>query len=278
MARKAFIYGINAGPAGSIYVNSPLGGCVDDGQDMADLLVSSCGFARSDIRLLFDGRATAAAIREHCLWLKEGMQAGDVLFKWGSSHGTLVSLRDAAGNVASQHPSIVPVDFDWDDPTTWLTDVDFAALYKDIVAGVSFTWGCDACHSGTMARDLRNGHGKPRFLPPPADIAWRNRTAAEASLPMRDFAKAIEHLHGVFLGACRADQTAADASINDHPCGAFTYSVRRALAEPNGRTLPMTDVVANCRTWLKGDGYEQEPQIQGDPFHTGKPWLWSDVV
>jgi hypothetical protein len=61
--KRALLIGINQ------YPGQPLNGCVNDITDMADLLVSSQGFATDDIRLLSDDRATADAIRDRIKWL-----------------------------------------------------------------------------------------------------------------------------------------------------------------------------------------------------------------
>src|SRR5215467_4106943 len=107
MTNRALLVGINA------YPGQPLNGCVDDVNDMAGFLVDSCGFATGDIRLLVDDRATTDNIKERLLWLVAGTTAGDRLLFHYSGHGTIFPFRDATGEVASQHASICPVDFDW---------------------------------------------------------------------------------------------------------------------------------------------------------------------
>jgi hypothetical protein len=56
---RALLVGINS------YPGNELQGCINDVTDMAEFLVSHCGFNENDIRLLTDSRATTDAITAH---------------------------------------------------------------------------------------------------------------------------------------------------------------------------------------------------------------------
>jgi hypothetical protein len=177
------------------------------------------------------------------------------------------------------HDCICPVDFDWS-PERALLDSDFADIFAGIPKGVGLTWVSDSCHSGNLARTfLCNNlaaYRKPRTFPVPADIAWRNATAVESGVQPLGFARSVKHLHGVLLAGCKSEQTSADAFIDGRFCGAFTTALLARLAEPDGYQKPAAAIVAEANAWLENKGYEQDPQIKGDPEHVAKPWLWVD--
>jgi hypothetical protein len=273
MTRKALLVGINQ------YPGAPLRGCLNDIEAMATHLVEKLGWNRSDIRLLTDKRATTDAIRERLQWLVDFDQAGDSLFFHYSGHGAQMATRSCSGEAGSLHDCICPVDFDWS-PERALLDTDFATIFANIPAGVSFTWVSDSCHSGSLARAPfcpcgRNpeDYRTPRSMPVPPDIAWRNATAAEAKLQPYGLARAIQHLHGVLLAGCKSEQTSADAFIDGRYCGAFTTALLNRLAEPGWLARPVATVTKAANEWLASHGYDQDPQAKGDLLHLAKPWL-----
>src|SRR5260221_14636386 len=104
---RALLVGINA------YPGIPLRGCVNDIKNVAAFLSTNCGFAKNDIRLLADERATTQAILDRMAWLIDGAQPGDRLVFQFSGHGSRVGFRNDAGSVDSQDEIICPVDIDW---------------------------------------------------------------------------------------------------------------------------------------------------------------------
>ena len=102
---RGLLVGINA------YPGNELQGCVNDVTDMAEFLVSHCGFNENDIRLLTDGRATTEAIMEHLKWLMSGAKSGDRVVFHYSGHGAQFPIRDQSGKVTRVDECICPVDF-----------------------------------------------------------------------------------------------------------------------------------------------------------------------
>jgi hypothetical protein len=267
MTNRALLVGINA------YPGNELNGCINDVQGMAEFLTSSMGFATSDIRLLCDDRATTSAITERLGWLVQGATNGDRLVLHYSGHGALLPLRDGSGAVTSVHDTICPVDFDFS-PEHAITDDDFRGIFQSIQPGVHFAWVSDSCHSGDLARELRQGPPtRPRLFPMPADIAWRLRDANQKGLASTGFPKAIEHLKGALISGCRSDQTSADAFIQGSYHGALTYYLLQELTAGGGLTATLSTVVADVNRALLKDGYSQQPQLRGDPAAAKLPLL-----
>jgi hypothetical protein len=255
--KRALLIGINQ------YPGQPLNGCVNDITDMADLLVSSQGFATDDIRLLSDDRATADAIRDRIKWLVTGVASNDILMLHYSGHGTLFPVRDDQGNVTAVHGALCPVDFDWTEPHA-IFDSELRDLVDLAPEAVEFIFVSDSCHSGTLTRGFR-----PRVFIPPADIAWRLRTARDMGIQPQ----LLEvHDRCGFISGCREDQTSADAFFNNRFNGALTFYLLQSLRAGEG-ALPLTTLVANVGNRLSQAGYEQQPQLHGPDDVRGRGFL-----
>ena len=72
-----------------------------------------------------------------------------------------------------------------------------------------------------------------RFVEPPPEIARRAAAAGmRRSITLGPSLREIDPgMNHVLLAACRDDQTAADATIDGKPCGAFTYHLCRILRD-----------------------------------------------
>jgi hypothetical protein len=213
-----------------------------------------------------DDRATTDNIRERLLWLVKGSAAGDRLFFHYSGHGTIFPFRDATGEVTSQHDAICPVDFDWTRAHA-LIDDDLRKTFDNAAQGAYFIFVSDSCNSGDLTRAFRRY--RPRFLMPPADIAWRLRTATDKSLPVEP----IIHDRCALVSGCRSDQESADAVFGGRYNGALTYYLLRALNGPNGRNMPLTQLVQTVGSLLAANGYNQEPQLRGPDLIISKKFL-----
>ncbi|MBS0364065.1 MAG: caspase family protein [Proteobacteria bacterium] len=250
MVDRALLVGINA------YPGQPLNGCVNDVTDMAQFLVQALNFDQDGVRLLVDARATAQAIMDRLDWLVAGAAMGDRLFFHYSGHGTQFPMRDATGAVTAQHDSICPVDFDWTREHAILDD-DLRAVIDRVPDGVEFIFVSDSCNSGDLTRAFRRW--RPRFLVPPADIAWRSATAAKKNL----MATPIAHDRCGLISGCRSDQESADAVFGGRYNGALTYFLLQTLSGPGGLTLPLTTLVADVVSVLNTNSYPQTPQLRG---------------
>ena len=150
---RGLLVGINAYPGNELH------GCVNDVTDMADFLVSHCGFQEDDIRLLTDSRATTSAIEDRLKWLIDGVAPGDRIVFHYSGHGAQFPVRDQSGKVTRVDECICPVDFDWDESHA-IRDKQFNQIFSGLPQGVNFTWISDSCFSGDLARELRSAHAR----------------------------------------------------------------------------------------------------------------------
>lgn len=169
-----------------------------------------------------------------------------------------------------------PTDLDWDNP---LKDDDLATIFKQVVDGVNLTMICDACHSATMNRELlppgcgceKDNHvyKKPRFIPPPFDIACRS-VGRDLSVHVIGSKGAIEEpQRHVLISGCRDDQTSADAYINRKYQGALTWALTSLVrTTPN---ITWNQVIEIVRNELSKNGYSQIPQLSGNDENLNRP-------
>jgi hypothetical protein len=269
---KALLIGINK------YPGAPLNGCVNDVNDMANMLVDNYGWDPANIRLLVDERALRTEILKRILWLIDVKKGARVFFHQ-SGHGVQWPSRSHGGEPDNLLEAFCPVDFWWG-LMGMITDKDYVELFSRIPRGCEFTWVNDSCHSGDLTRALNPGEGpsgplmEPRAYPVPADIAWRHRGLKFRGINGTDRAVICGKLDVGFVSGCRSDQTSADTSVNGRPCGALTYYLIETLKRsPPGTHL--SDIVMHTRDKLKQLGYTQRPQAEGrrvnKPFMSG--WI-----
>lgn len=259
---RAFLVGINT------YPGAPLNGCVNDVMDMANFLVSQCGFKKHEIRLLTDNRATTANITHRLNWLVSGLKKGDrVLFHY-SGHGAQMATRNKKDEIDGLDEVICPVDFDWSD-THVIRDKDFNKIFSAVPAGVEFIWISDSCHSGGLTRELMLNatrgipQSTPRSYPVPEDLAWRISAAQELKKAPMSLSRAANTINAALISGCKSDQTSADAVFSGRYNGALTYFLLHELNKAKGRAQPLTSLVKAVSASLKSHYYSQQPQLEG---------------
>jgi hypothetical protein len=134
---------------------------------------------------------------------------------------------------------------------------------------VFLRWRNDLCHSGTQYRTIAQ-QSLPRCIPTPASLgAAVKRTAQErgfldailASFRPKPVKKSntFQFRYEIW-GACRDNQTAADAFVEGKFQGAFTWAYAKAIREARSIS-PTPALLKRVKTLLKQGGYEQVPQL-----------------
>jgi hypothetical protein len=254
--KKALLVGINKYRPD---LNADLRGCVNDVENMRDVLIRYFGFATENIRVVIDDRATKAAMIERLRWLLNGAAAGDELVFHYSGHGSQVRDRNGDELDDQLDEILCPHDMNWDDP---FTDDTLGNMFKQLPNGVFLTMVCDSCHSGTMTRTLGNPGNphdiKPRFIMPPFDVRCRSLNQI---LPKRKMGKSPKSTQRhVLLSGCKDNQTSADAFINNKYQGALTWAFTTVVKSNPNLTWPEI----HQKVLAKLNGYTQEPQLSGD--------------
>jgi hypothetical protein len=269
MAAQALCVGINE------FAHLPnanwLNGCVNDANDMADLLRTQPGFSRRNITVLADADATKANVMGALTDMVAKVKAGrldHIVFSF-SSHGTQVP--DTNGDETVDHVDeafachdIAQKGPDWDRDTVIIDD-ELNALLADLPKGALVEVVLDTCHSGTGLKDIDLLVGrKPRFLPPPTAKGMQRIAAKSDPKGLQELVKATPaSSRAVLFAACKADQTSADAYFDGRYNGAFTYYFLKALAAtpPPTRASVLTTVSAS----LRGGDFSQRAQLEAPP-------------
>jgi metacaspase-1 len=266
---KALLVGINT------YPSQPLRGCVNDVQDMANFLVSDCGFAMDDIRLLTDNRATKKGIIQRLEWLLKGIQPADRIVFHYSGHGAQLPTRNPEGEVDNLDEIICPYDFNWTDETS-IRDKEFKEIFGRVPEGVLFTWISDSCHSGDLFRFMQEksdvGYKEFKVMNPPPDIKWRLETAKSKKIKPLTINRAADDTNILLIAGCKSNQLSADAFINNRFNGALTFYLIDTLRRSGNLQIPMTTIIEQLRDQLKSD-YDQEPQLEGNSELMGHYFL-----
>jgi hypothetical protein len=248
-----------------------LHGCVNDANDMAELLRKQPGFTRQSVTVLADADATKANVMAKLTDLVGKAKSGEldhVVFSF-SSHGTQVPDQNGDEKVDHVDEAFACHDIashgaDWDRDTV-IVDDELNALLADIPSGVLVEVVLDTCHSGTGLKDIDLLPGRrPKFLPPPTVKGVRRVAAASDGQSYRDLVKAAPAgSRPVLFAACQADQTSADAYFDGRYNGAFTYYFLRALV--NGGAPSRADLLKTVSSGLRGGDFEQRAQLEASP-------------
>ena len=282
MTRKAVLCGIND------YSYAPLRGCINDVDNIYQLLVETFHFSPSDIHLLTDAKVTKPNIRQEWQWLTQGAQEGDTLVFHFSGHGSHVP--DLNGDEQDLRDEISCLcDMNFNNPNTYITDDEWYDLAQQVNPSANLILIKDTCHSGGSSRFLgvRTEAGKDRviladvqqleghtlgeviaehevtnarFLVPPDLSAeeWYGGESRRGGAKVK--APRLFQLNQTSLLACMETQTAADAYINGDFHGAFTYYLCHALRQnPRCTSRQLIETVVQH---LKA-GYTQIPQHEG---------------
>ncbi len=148
MADKALLLGINTYKK----VNS-LRGCVNDVDNMRNLLTEIFGFNPSNVKLLLNEKVVKKHVTAQMAWLFQDAKPNDRVVFHYSGHGS--QTVDLDGDEDDDADELLCLyDMDFDDPDTYLLDDELRDWTKKLPTGVRLTLVLDSCHSGTGTRML----------------------------------------------------------------------------------------------------------------------------
>jgi len=229
--KAALLFGLNYSGASQGY---QLSGCINDVNDVRDLLVATGKMAAAEIVVHADDNAigrdntTVAGIKRNlsAIAKRSWTDALEFVYVHFSGHGCQV--RDFSGDeLDGLDEAIAPCDFERSGVITddWLRDWAVGAMNPKTKLVVIF----DSCHSGS-ALDL---------------VKLNNRTIT-------------------FISGCKDEQTAADAYNIDGRfrfTGALTASMIKALKEAPTLWADVVQLCAKINSNLTSAGYDQVPVL-----------------
>lgn len=251
MTKKALCVGINDYPFGE---ENDLRGCINDANDWAGLLKTHFDF--TDIKQLLDSDATKANLIKGLQDLLKGAKAGDVLVFTNASHGTYNA--DADGDEPGYDEAICPHDTD----SNLLLDDELRELFTNIPKGVMLTVISDSCHSGSVTRLVAGEYRRSRKLDP---RVWGGRSLSSDQLRAARSSQEKFPESGmkeILLSGCKANQTSADAHIDNDYHGAMSYHAIKAITDAKYK-ITYAELHTRLLSLLEAAMYDQIPQLEG---------------
>jgi hypothetical protein len=249
--KKALLVGINK------WKNLPdatLQGCVNDANDIKDVIVKQFGYLVKNIKVLLDSKASKKAIKTELVKLIKNSVAGDDLLFCFSCHGTQIDDKNK-DEPDGQDEAICPADLSYDNwEGTLLVDDEIYEIFKLLPKGVNLCVIADCCHADTNTKELNSKGIKSKFIKFPNKNKGKIKKICKANKK--------ETQRHVLLAACRSNETSADAFINNRYNGAATRSILIAVEnKPEGT---WKEIFEDASKWLDKEGYEQHLVLSGD--------------
>lgn len=266
--KRALLIGINY-----TGTNDALNGCINDIQNINDVLTKRCGYDAKNIRILTDNttvKPTRAQIESHVTWLARDCKAGDTLVFYYSGHGSQITDRNG-DETDGKDDVIVPLDYK--NSGIISDDWMFLNLSSVLPSGVTLWSFTDCCHSGTIM-DLQynlqcNSVYRPGKLPKTLEYNTAEWTNQFSFVTERSRVTSADVYS---FSGCLDPQTSADAFIRNQAQGAFTaclleFIERQTTRLPNGSlrfnsgSVKLIDMLKeiNCRLTIRG--FVQRPQL-----------------
>jgi hypothetical protein len=260
MTKRAICIGINDYPGSG----NDLSGCINDAQAWAGLLRSRYRF--DHVNEMTDSQATRRNILDAVDRLLRDSRSGDVAVLTYSGHGTWVPDRGESDESVDNRDEALYV-YDG-----LLLDDELRAAVRGTPAGVMFTLIIDACHTGTITRQLLMRAARVddsladypvrvRYMPPPEDYTAGER-GLSVDLPVRQrFGYPESGMSEVLLTGCNATELSYETMINGRQHGVMTANAIRILNnQPDQSYL---DLHRALRQVLPGRNFPQSPQLEG---------------
>lgn len=228
--KKALLVGINYQGT-----SSQLRGCVNDVNDLKNMLTSKYNYSSSNILTLTDSQATKKNIMTRLTQLLQSSQSGETLFFSFSGHGYFWNDIYKKDEIDGKDELIVTVDnyAIVDDELKYVIDT----YLKENVTLITLF---DNCHSGTIL-DL------------PYQYYKGNQEMIHHSLSIDTKGTVI------CLSGCRDDQVSMDAYLEGDFNGAMTYNFIKLMKEND--SLSWKACVEQLREKLQAGNFKQVPQI-----------------
>lgn len=248
--KRALLIGIN-------YLNDPynkLNGCINDVQNIKQLLITKFGYKAENIILLSDNQTgelypSKQNIINHINKIVALLKSGDTLFLHYSGHGTQIRAKDGNENLNTdtrgEDDCICPCDFDnYNGPDGFVTDnVLKELLVNKIPKGAKLRAFFDCCHSGSIL-DL--------------EYMWKKNEEYYKQYSDERLSDDI-----ITISGCRDSQTSADSwnAQKKEAAGALTMMLIKALTNTPTINTTWKDLVLLVRHYLADTGYSQLPLL-----------------
>ena len=263
--RKALTIGINQY---KFFPQYALRGCINDTISMSSTLKQYLNFEDSDITGLHDSEATKENIYKNIDSLIKKAQDGecDHIIIHLAAHGT--QGKDVSGDEDDLMDELftthdLNVDGENWSLATLIDDDSFGKKLSDIPEKCLCEVYFDTCHSGTALHLVRLDH-IPRYIPPPPGEIVNRDLLSNPLVRNHGLTDALKEQgmppNIVLMTGCDANQTSADARIENDYHGAFTWNLCNEIRKSNNQ-LPRYELMKNIINAMTGK-YAQTPQLE----------------
>lgn len=255
MVKKALTIGINYTSLSYCALN----GCIDDIENITEMLVKHYGYANDNIIQLRDdiNNPVFQPTRYNILhYLNELINQSDKLTEiWihYSGHGS--QIKDKTGEeLDGMDDIIVPIDYK---TNGFIVDNEIYNIIKNSKCKTMLIFDC--CHSGSVC-----------------DLQWSFEYNGTSEMTKTlNVNKHIYNPYVICLAGCKDSQTSADIYSNElkEPAGAFTDALIHCL-KINNHQVSVLKLYANICTYLVSEGYSQKPILScssSSPYYNLEP-------
>ena len=260
--KKAVLVGVNYSGDSSARLN----GCIQDTQNVRDLLISNFGYKPQDIIMINDFseiKPTKDNIIKACFELIQGESnsSADQFFFQYSGHGTQIPDKDR-DEKDNKDEVIVPIDYR--SAGVISDDLLFELLVKPLRSHQKLTCLIDACNSGTMLDLKFNIKASPVRIRNNSQKYDYNEwnTKLTVDVGKKDSPKGIVTL----ISGCQDHEQANDVRIGGQYQGMMTYCFLDALKQ-NDCKLKLKYLIKDINCMLDLYGFKvQNSQFSSNVY------------
>ncbi len=257
LKKLALLVGINEYLSPTI---QDLAGCLNDVEDMKNLLIGKFEFPVENILALTNEKATRDAIvkafQDHLIAKAE---ADDIVIFYYGGHGS--QMPDSSGDeIDGRDETIVPHDSRQGNIFDISDDEINGLLHRLSQKTQNITFIFDSCHSGTSTRAAGLARDIPaddRVPPPPPDYALSTRGVSEGENDLRP-----ENLNYVLISGCTSGESSYEYTFDGKAHGTLTYFLTQELRKA-GAAATYRDVMDNVIGQVNAVYPTQHPGLEG---------------
>jgi len=239
MVKKALTIGINY----TTLPNCTLKGCIDDIENITNLLVENYGYGRDDVVQLRDDTTnpqflpTRANILNHLTSIVAETDKLTEIWIHYSGHGS--QIQDRTGEEADgMDEVIVPIDYN---TSGFIIDNEIYKIISNSKCKTILVFDC--CHSGSIC-----------------DLQWMFEYNGQSFSKTFNVNKSMLNPNILCFSGCKDSQTAADSYSTElkQPVGAFTDAFIHCIKQ-NKYSVSILKLYSDICKYINSEGFNQKP-------------------
>ena len=251
--KKALLVGINY-----IGTNGELGGCINDVNNIQNMLINKYKYENANILKLTDHTSIKPTYNNIINELKKLILSGATkMYFHYSGHGSYMTDNNGDEKKDGRDECLVPIDYN---RYGFIRDDKLKDIIKLLKPNQELICVVDACHSASMF-DLKHEVDctsvKVSNTPDTNDYLYPNWTY---DFHVSENPNYNEQVNVFTISGCRDKEVSADSYINGKYQGALTHHFMKAL-ELNNYNIKIKYLLKDIHCMLEIGGYDQNPVI-----------------